>query len=164
MKPGPRTTLVLQSNVGRIPKLTASSDLAGAFPSVRLVGRGRADLLQALDARPTGDIYRIAVRFIGADPRIELRESQLDDDALSTLRKRLARLDAKGPWTTDTLRLVADNPEVRAADLAGSVGRDTPSFKTDVRKLKNLGLTESLLVGYRISPRGQQYLDSLLED
>jgi hypothetical protein len=76
----------------------------------------------------------------------------------------LARLDAKGPWTTDTLRLVAENPEVRAADLAASVGRDTASFKTDVRKLKNLGLTESLLIGYRISPRGQQYLDSLLDD
>ena len=84
--------------------------------------------------------------------------------SMSALRKRLARLDAKGPWTTDTLRLVAENPEVRAADLAASVGRDRDSFKNDVRKLKNLGLTESLLIGYRISPRGQQYLDSLLED
>ena len=27
-------------------------------------------------------------------------------------------------------------------------------FKRDVRKLKALGLTESLKVGYRISPRG----------
>ena len=60
-------------------------------------------------------------------------------------------MDASGPWTASTLRLVADNPEVRAADLAESVGRDRDSFKTDVRKLKNLGLTESLLVGYRIS-------------
>jgi len=122
--------------------------------------RGRAELLRALDTRPTGDIYRIGVRFIGADPRVELRESELDDDALSALRKRLARLDASGPWTTATLRLIAENPGVRAADLAESVGRDRDSFKTDVRKLKNLGLTESLLVGYRISPRGQQYLDA----
>ena len=121
---------------------------------------GRAELLRALDARPTGDIYRIGVRFIGADPRIELRESELDGDALSALRKRLARLDASGPWTTATLRLIAENPGVRAADLAESVGRDRDSFKTDVRKLKNLGLTESLVVGYRISPRGQQYLDT----
>ena len=104
------------------------------------------------------------MRFLGADPRIELRESPLDDDAMTALRKRLARLDADGPWTTATLRLVADNPEVRAADFAASVGRDRDSFKTAVRKLKNLGLTESLVVGYRISPRGQQYLDSLLED
>jgi hypothetical protein len=30
-----------------------------------------------------------------------------------------------------------------------------------VRKLKALGLTESLDVGYRISPRGQALLDAL---
>jgi hypothetical protein len=32
-------------------------------------------------------------------------------------------------------------------------------FTTDVRKLKNLGLTMSLPVGYELSPRGQAYLD-----
>jgi hypothetical protein len=31
-------------------------------------------------------------------------------------------------------------------------------FKIDVRKLKNLGLTESLDIGYRLSPRGRAYL------
>jgi hypothetical protein len=145
--------------VDRLPDAEVTDDDA------RRAGfRGRVELLQALDARPTGDIYRIAVRFVGADPRIELRESALDDDALSVLRKRLARLDAKGPWTAATLRLIAENPEVRAVDLAALIGRDRDSFKTDVRKLKNLGLTESLVVGYRISPRGQHYLDLLLDD
>jgi hypothetical protein len=33
------------------------------------------------------------------------------------------------------------------------------SFKRDVRKLKELGLTESLEVGYRLSPRGAALLD-----
>ena len=47
---------------------------------------------------------------------------------------------------------------VRAADLAESFGRETQPFKTDVRKLKNLGLTISLEVGYRLSPRGAAYL------
>ena len=37
------------------------------------------------------------------------------------------------------------------------VGRETAPFKLDVRKLKNLGLTLSLDVGYRLSPRGQVY-------
>ena len=46
----------------------------------------------------------------------------------------------------------------RAADLAAWFGRETQPFKTDVRKLKNLGLTESLEVGYRLSPRGEAYL------
>ena len=33
------------------------------------------------------------------------------------------------------------------------------AFKSDVRKLKALGLTESLGTGYRLSPRGQAWLD-----
>ncbi|WP_237726870.1 hypothetical protein [Rhodococcus jostii] len=53
---------------------------------------------------------------------------------------------------------VADNPGRRAPDLAASLGRETEPFKRDVRKLKNLGLTHSLDVGYRISPRGVAYL------
>ena len=124
----------------------------------------RAELYRMLDERPDGDIYRVAVRYLGADPRIDLRESPLDDVALSVLQKRLARLDATTSWTRATLQLIADNPAVRAGDLAASVGRDTAPFKIDVRKLKNLGLTESLEVGYRISPRGQQYLDAFTED
>ncbi len=57
-----------------------------------------------------------------------------------------------------TLRLIAERPAVRAADLAAAVGREKAPFKLDVRKLKNLGLTLSLDVGYRLSPRGEAYL------
>jgi hypothetical protein len=46
----------------------------------------------------------------------------------------------------------------RAADLAASFGRETQPFKLDVRKLENLGLTLSLDVGYRLSPRGEASL------
>ena len=56
------------------------------------------------------------------------------------------------------LALIADHPGRRAGDLAASLGRDIPSFKRDVRKLKELGLTLSLEVGYRLSPRGEAYL------
>ena len=37
-------------------------------------------------------------------------------------------------------------------------GRETQPFKTDVRKLKNLGLTLSFNPGYTLSPRGEAYL------
>jgi hypothetical protein len=47
---------------------------------------------------------------------------------------------------------------VRAGDLADACGRERLDFKLDVRKLKALGLTESLSVGYRLSPRGAAYL------
>ncbi|HEX5894931.1 MAG TPA: hypothetical protein VFY47_01300 [Thermoleophilaceae bacterium] len=79
----------------------------------------------------------------------------------SALRStRLARLDAAsrhGPWTAAALDLIAERPGTRAPDLAASLGRETARFKADVRKLKELGLTESLEVGYRLSPRGRAY-------
>ena len=63
-----------------------------------------------------------------------------------------------GAWTTDTLRLIQSKPAVRAGDLAADLNRETPAFKLDVRKLKNLGLTYSLETGYELSPRGAAYL------
>jgi hypothetical protein len=47
---------------------------------------------------------------------------------------------------------------VVAATLAAALGRERDRFKIDVRKLKALGLTESLEVGYRISPLGRAVL------
>ena len=59
------------------------------------------------------------------------------------------------------LRAIHDGPGVRAADLAPQFGRERLPFKLDVRKLKELGLTESLPRGYRLSPRGQAVLEWL---
>jgi hypothetical protein len=92
---------------------------------------------------------------------VALREAVPDESELFAIGLRLDRLDATGrhgPWTRQTLRLIADNPGVRAEDLARSVGRDKLPFKLDVRKLKELGLTESLRTGYRLSPRGESVL------
>lgn len=47
---------------------------------------------------------------------------------------------------------------MRAPGLAAGLGRETPPFKRDVRRLKELGLTRSLEVGYELSPRGRAYL------
>ena len=70
----------------------------------------------------------------------------------------MGRRPGGGPWTREILRLIAERPGVRAPDLAASLGRETLAFKRDVRKLKELGLTRSLPVGYEISPRGRAYL------
>ena len=75
--------------------------------------------------------------------------------------ERLDRASSSGPWTRTTLDLIDRNPERRAPDLAAKVGRETAAFKTDVRKLKELGLTESLAIGYRLSPRGEVVVDKL---
>jgi hypothetical protein len=110
-----------------------------------------------------GDLYRIALRLAGPDPRVALREdAALTADDRAAIAARLARLDrasTHGPWTEATLRAIAAAPGTRAADLAAGLGRERLPFKADVRKLKALGLTESLEIGYRISPRGRAYLE-----
>ncbi len=110
-----------------------------------------------------GQLYRIRLHREGDDPRLALREhAELTDDDVATITARLDRLDrasSRGAWTRATLALIRDRPAERAPDLALSVGRETQPFKLDVRKLKNLGLTISLRVGYELSPRGRAYLD-----
>ena len=119
------------------------------------VRAGYASAAQAVAAlEGEAPIHRIAFRLIGEDPRRALR-LDVSDAALGEIEARLARLDARGPWTATVLDLIAAHPGVRAPDLAARLGRETVAFKTDVRKLKALGLTESLAVGYRLSPRGQ---------
>ena len=122
----------------------------------------RDELLAELRRRPEGCLYRVALRFAGDDPRTAVRgQEDLDDDAVVAIAARLARFDRAsrhGPWTEAVLRLIARSPAVRAPDLAASLGRETQPFKRDVRKLKELGLTESLETGYRLSPRGRAWL------
>jgi hypothetical protein len=106
-------------------------------------------------------LYRIGIRYVGPDPRLVLRNSIPDATELAQIQRRLDSFDANtkhGPWTRETLALIATNPGVRAEDLAHSVGREKQPFKLDVRKLKELGLTESLEIGYRLSPRGEAVL------
>jgi hypothetical protein len=125
----------------------------------------RAALLEELNRYGDGTVHRIRVRLAGPDPRVALRErAELGDAELGEIRDRLARFDRAsrhGPWTMSTLRLIADRPETRAADLAASVDREKLPFKRDVRKLKEMGLTESLDIGYRLSPRGRAVLKRL---
>jgi hypothetical protein len=113
--------------------------------------------------RGEGETYRIAFHLAGPDPRIALRQradlGELDRAAIAARLARLDRASSHGPWTDATLRAIAAAPGTRAADLAAGFGRERLAFKADVRKLKALGLTESLEVGYRLSPRGRAFLD-----
>jgi biotin operon repressor len=58
------------------------------------------------------------------------------------------------------LAQIAERPGVVSTLLAETLDWDRADFKLHVRRLKALGLTISLDVGYRISPRGQAYLAS----
>ena len=121
-------------------------------------------LLGFLDRRASGDIYRITLRVLGPDPRVALREDVPNEPELDRLCSRLQRLDrasSHGAWTQRVLELIEAHPERRAGDLAEMVDRERLPFKVDVRKLKQLGLTESLPICYRLSPRGRAVLDRL---
>ncbi len=119
----------------------------------------RDALVVELNERREGQVYRITFGLLVADPRIALRKSKvLAGRELNELARRLRRLDDKNPWTARVLALLRKHPGVRAGDLCGKVGQDKESFKLNVRKLKNLGLTVSLGTGYRLSPRGLAFM------
>src|SRR4051812_20039425 len=139
-----------------------------AFTDVKKVGRVSnkdakragyedAQAMQDAWAHKEGDLYRIELRLAGPDPRTVLREQIPTPEELDAIHARLTRM---GEWTYEYLQAIADHPEVRAPDLAASFNRETHPFKLDVRKLKELGLTESLRIGYRLSPRGEAVMRS----
>lgn len=135
------------------PSLIGEADaLAAGYAS-------RHDLSSELSAGE-GEVYRIAVRWAGEDPRLALRASvALAPADVASIEDRLQRLDRKSPWTSQVLALIRDNEGVQAARLAERLDLPTPDFKRRVRQLKELGLTESLEVGYRLSPRGRSWLE-----
>lgn len=122
----------------------------------------RAALLEELSKYTDGQLYRIAVRLTGADPRVALRQkAELTDAEIETIERKLATMGAKakdGPWAMRILRLIEQRPGILAARLARTLGMETSLFKPRVRQLKELGLTESLEIGYRLSPRGEAFL------
>lgn len=124
------------------------------------VGQARAEL----DRRPARHTYLIAVSYLGPDERPGLAaDDRLSDDDVAAISAQLDRWDAASePWTRQYLTLIGANEAVRAPDLAAGLGLDVPRFKRRVRQLKGLGLTISLDVGYRLSPRGRAYLSGLL--
>ena len=97
-----------------------------------------------------------------------MQSGKLTADEVDDLRRRLERLDrngptgSTGPWTRVVLELISRRPGVVSTELATELGRERAPFKVDVRKLKRLGLTESLEVGYRLSPRGKALLRRLV--
>jgi hypothetical protein len=124
--------------------------------------QSRVALLKELARHPGGRLYRIRLSFGGEDPRLALRaRAAFEPGEREKLEENLARLGAQtanGPWALPVLRLIEAHPSIRAAALAKEIGMDTPRFKARVRQLKNLGLTESLDTGYRLSPRGRALL------
>jgi hypothetical protein len=148
-------TLTSPGGVLRIDEVAAIDPTEVGDADARAAGFADADeVLGELSGE--GTLYRIRFRRLGDDPRVELRQrDQLDEGEAADLVAALGRL----PWAAETLRLIEGSPGVVSTDLAARQRLDRVTFKRRVRRLKELGLTESLVVGYRLSPRGRAALD-----
>jgi biotin operon repressor len=136
--------------------ITAQDALAAGYPDV-------PSLLADLRGDASLPLYRIRFRRLdGPDPRDELAAADtLSEAETAGIAARLARMDRaskRGPWTAAILTQIAERPAVSSVFLAEALGWERPDFKVHVRRLKALGLTISLDVGYRLSPRGRAYL------
>ena len=166
-RPTVRTGGTLMLPIGQLRivevRQIAEEDITDA-DAARAGYASRQALREELAGRTEGTLYRIELGALGPDPRLALRmRSSLSEGELAALNGKLAKLDANapaGPWTRRVLALIRDNPAVRAGDLCKAVQMDRLLFKAYVRKLKALGLTESLEVGYRLSPRGETVLNA----
>jgi len=163
-RPTVRTGGTLKTAAGLlgIDEVTPVDPAAISGAEAQAAGAGsRDELLAWLRSEPDRQVYRIRFHRIGDDPRIALREDdRIDAAERERLDARLAGWDRRsptGPWTEASLRVIADSPGVVAGELARRIGSEREPFKRRVRQLKELGLTESLTVGYRLSPRGERY-------
>ena len=118
----------------------------------------RAPLLKRLGA--ADPVWRVDFVFLGPDDRIARRNDTSSED-LTDVLARLSRLDRNGAWTRQTLQLIERYPGIVSTTLARHANQERPAFKLNVRKLKELGLTESLEIGYRLSPRGEAVLGKM---
>ena len=143
-------------------EIVAPADIT--LPQARDAGYPSVDaLVSDLRGDPALPLYRIKFRPLeGPDPRDELAAAAtLTDADADALTARLARMDAaskRGPWTMDVLEQIASQPGVVSTVLAAELDWERADFKLHVRRLKELGLTISLDVGHRISPRGAAWL------
>ncbi|ARU52010.1 hypothetical protein CBR64_11530 [Cellulosimicrobium cellulans] len=161
-----RIGVVEVTSVERVPTGADGAPLV-SDDEARLAGIATPERVLARGAAREGDLYRVGIRLAGPDPRVALREdADLDAAAVEQIRAALGRKDraATAPWTRQYLELVAANEGVVARELAAGLGMARDDFKVRVRRLKELGLTESLDVGYRLSPRGRAYLDATTPD
>ena len=136
--------------------LTDADAAAAGYPNV-------AAALMNIGVAGTSQLYRIEIAGIEPDGRIALRDAaEPDEKGWTAIRARFAKWDATAPgYHLSILEAVGQRPGVAAALLAAGLGREKATFKRDVRKLKELGLTVTLEVGYRLSARGEVVLSRL---
>ena len=142
-----------------VHRITETAALACGFTSRDALLR---HLRPAGAGHPPETVFEIRFHYLPA-PRIPVADVSADvaEDVLQDLLARLRNMDARsraGPWTGATLALIDAHPRVAASRLAPHLGRETAPFKSNVRKLKALGLTISHDTGYTLTSLGARVL------
>lgn len=112
---------------------------------------GFASVAEAMDDLPGEGLITVVHLHRVDDP--DPRDVLSNDTHLADVEKLTRQVERYRPH----LELIAAHPGRRAPDLAAMLGMETQDFKRQVRRLKELGLTHSLRVGYRLSPRGEAF-------
>lgn len=156
---GPVDLIVDRLSQVRLRRITDEDARRAGFPDRDALV---AYLTARRELRTDSKVWRVDFHAVEREAGPSIADDrELTDADVEELQRRLDRLDAAsatGPWTRETLAAIAANPGVVSTELAERLGRERAAFKVDVRKLKRLGLTISLDVGYRISPRGEAFL------
>jgi len=139
--------------------ITAADAKRAGFPSREALVEYLAELGPLEGETP---VYRVELHHGGDGDRVDIAlADDLTPEDVKVIAAKLAKIDAKEPWTAKTLSIIEKHPRIAASQLAAKLGRETLPFKADVRRLKKLGLTQSFEVGYEIAPRGRAYLDAV---
>lgn len=129
----------------RLAEISPDDAVRAGFPSVD-------DMVAYLRLPRTAEVTRVEFALTDDSPKA------VPSLTVEEVVKRLDATDRRSaaPWTAGVLALIEAHPAIRAGDLAPLTGWATPKFKANVRKLKALGLTRSLEVGYRLTDLGVQ--------
>lgn len=123
-----------------------------------------AGLRSMLAGRGPGAVFRVELRYLGSAGQEEAERDRpvaLSARERDRLVRELARLDvsaARGGWTWWVLQLVGSRPGVRVAEVAAEWGRPVSRCKSDVWRLRQLGLLEPVPGGVRLTAVGRALL------
>ena len=143
-----------------VARITDAAAHASGFPSRDALLR---QLFPAGAAHHPESVFEIRFHYL-SEPRTPVADvsAYVAEDVLQDLLARLRNMDARsraGPWTGATLAVIDAHPRVAASRLAPHLGRETAPFKSNVRKLKALGLTISHDTGYTLTSLGARVLE-----
>lgn len=164
-KPSVKAGNTLMTAVG-VLKITSVKEIAYESitdKDIQKTGlKSRAQLDKELAFNKDGTLYKISFKLHSEDPRLALREETgISNEEFEQLKAKLEKMDKTskhGPWTLQVLKLIDKHPGKHAIYFSEKLGMEKDWLKLHIRKLKNLGLTISLPVGYEIAPRGAQFM------